>query len=106
MKKVAAIVASLLFLLSLYYDLKVGTLPLKATAQTEATEVNAANTAEIPYVEHIVDRGETVLSIVESYTGPLPVEIDTVVQDFTTLNQMEPDKIQAGKIYKFPIYSE
>ncbi|HWO77656.1 MAG TPA: hypothetical protein VNM69_17460 [Bacillus sp. (in: firmicutes)] len=105
MKRVAAIVAVLLFLLSLYYDLKVGTLPLKATAQTEAA-ATAANEEAIPYVEHIVDRGDTVLTIVETYTSPIPVGIDKVVEDFISLNQITPDKIQAGKIYKFPIYSE
>ncbi|MET3699252.1 hypothetical protein SAMN05877753_102109 [Bacillus oleivorans] len=106
MKRVAAIITVLLFLLSLYYDLKVGTLPLKATAQMETAEVNAANTGDIAYVEHIVSRGETVLSIVERYTGTLPVEIDTVVQDFISLNQMAPEQIQAGKIYKIPIYRD
>lgn len=107
MKRTLVIVAALLFLLSLYYDLKVGTLTMIQPLKSEAATVNNHQAPETSYVEHLVKQGDTVISVVELYVNtPLPVAIETVVQDFISLNEIAPEKIQAGKVYKFPIYRD
>ncbi|GAA0341355.1 hypothetical protein GCM10008967_34670 [Bacillus carboniphilus] len=110
MKRTLLIITALLFAISLYYDIKVGTLsmikPIRA-AQGEVMEVTTSPSNHPLYIEHLVTSGDTVLSVVEkNLNEPLPVGIEQVVQDFITLNQIQPEKIQAGKVYKFPIYNQ
>jgi hypothetical protein len=58
------------------------------------------------YIEVEVKAGDTVLTIAEKITNkPIPVSITQLIEDFQALNEgTTPEKIQIGKIYKFPVY--
>jgi hypothetical protein len=110
MKKIAAIITAFIVVYSIYYDLTVGTVPGfgKVTlASSEIAEVQPLLN-DNPYTLIETKPGDTVLSIVEKlHQGPLPVPIDTIIQDFQELNQnLKPEKIQIGKQYKIPLYSQ
>lgn len=105
MKRIVAIIAVLLFFLSLYYDMKVGTLPMLASHLDTQAVPTSGQATQAPFFEYQVQSGDTVLSIIQSYTGQaIPVSVETVVQDFIRLNQVEPTSIQIGQIYQFPTY--
>lgn len=115
MKRIGTIVIILIILYSTYYDLTIGTLP---NGRTQAAEQpvseqskvplseNADNTDLEPYQEIIVEPGHTVLSIVEHlHEGPIPATIQEIVYDFKQLNGgIEPEDMQIGKAYLFPLY--
>ncbi len=110
LKKVAAIITVAVFMYSIYYDLKIGTLPIDQAA-TAASEMNSSTGPEqintMPYKEKKAESGDTIISIAESiHDGPLPVPIDQLIKDFKELNNgVKPDEIQTNKKYKFPVYS-
>lgn len=78
------------------------------TEQEQQKSVNTGKEEELYYQEVKVAAGQTVLSIVEQIQGgPLPVSISQLITDFQVLNpKTEPEMIQIGKVYKFPVYTE
>ena len=64
------------------------------------------NPEENNHQEVVIEPGQTVLSIVEHlHDGPYPATIQDVIYDFKELNNgIEPEDIQIGKSYLFPIY--
>lgn len=115
----------------IYYDLSAGVLSKptsivllqnKENKQSENTtkaikeekseqvqkDVKTGKEEELFYQEVKVAAGQTVLSIVEQIQGgPLPVSISQLITDFQILNpKTEPEMIQIGKVYKFPVYTE
>ncbi|MCA1031758.1 hypothetical protein LCL95_12055 [Bacillus timonensis] len=109
MKKLIAIVVSMFILFILYYDMSKGTLPV-SKAETVTSFTNKADyVEEIPKIQYKtvkIKAGDTVLSIVEELAnGSIPVPIQTIVDDFETLNKgVKTHHIQIDKTYKFPIY--
>jgi hypothetical protein len=77
-------------------------------ANQQQKSINNGNEEELYYQEVKVAAGQTVLSIVEQIQGEaLPVSISQLITDFQALNpKIEPEMIQIGKVYKFPVYSE
>ena len=106
MKRLSAFILSILCIYAIYFDLTNGTLPDQN--KEIAVEASAADhqSAGLEYFEEQVGPGETVLTIMEAELGgPVPVAIETVVNDFQTLNNgIQPEQIQNGKTYKFPSY--
>ncbi|MFS0780901.1 LysM peptidoglycan-binding domain-containing protein [Bacillus sp. 1P06AnD] len=101
MKRIIFLVLLLIFGYSSYYDLTIGTLPRMSlpAAQTEQEK------SSIPYVEVEVQPGDTLLSIMEDQEGTLSKPIETIMEDFQTLNNgLSPKKLQIGETYKFPAY--
>ncbi len=78
------------------------------TEQKQQMSVNTGKEEELYYQEVKVAAGQTVLSIVEQIQGgSLPVSISQLITDFQVLNpKTEPEMIQIGKVYKFPVYTE
>ncbi|QED48653.1 hypothetical protein [Cytobacillus dafuensis] len=103
MKRLAAFLISILIIYVIYYDLTQGTL---SEPKEPVIEAMAPIDTTIPFFEKKVSPGETVLSIVEKkINGPLPVPINKVVTDFTSLNKgIKPEEIKFGYTYKFPNY--
>lgn len=119
MKRIGTIVIILIILYSTYYDLTIGTLPNHLTqaanqptneqATTSLPEDGASTlpTEQLePYQEVIVEPGHTVLTIVEHlHEGPIPASIQEIVYDFKQLNNgLEPEDMQIGETYLFPLY--
>lgn len=104
MKSFFGILLSILVIYVIYFDLNHGTLPV-AKGENSTVEIPAEKTNQ-PYFEYKVRSGDTVISIVEKHNqAQLSVPITTLVEDFKSLNKgLEPNKIQNGKIYKFPKY--
>ena len=103
MKKMAALILLLFACYSIYHDFNQGTLPAAGkNAGISPTEENG-----ISYFEKEITAGDTVLSIIEdAFTEPMDIPISKAIEDFKALNDgMEPEKIQIGKIYRFPAYS-
>ncbi|WP_428909143.1 hypothetical protein [Niallia sp. Krafla_26] len=106
MKRLILFLVTVLVLYVIYYDLNHGTLPA-VSIQQQVKETNHNDSDDLmPYFEHTVQNGDTVLSIIEGQLGgSIPVPISDVVSDFKTLNQdLTPQEIQSGKKYKFPDY--
>lgn len=119
MKRIAGIFIMLIFLYSTYYDLTIGTLPSeisKASEPTAEQKVIVESTEEKedtiteepvtdPFQAVTVEPGNTVLSIVEHlHEGPYPATIQDIIYDFKELNGIEPEEMQIGEEYLFPLY--
>ncbi|MGE8206231.1 hypothetical protein ACQKP0_17025 [Heyndrickxia sp. NPDC080065] len=105
MKKFLAFIAVIIVLYSVYIDINFGTIPSISHA-SEVKEKVKKQKVSVPYKTQKIKPGNTVLSIVESINkSPLKVSIDRVITDFKKLNNdIKPEEIQIGQIYKFPIY--
>ncbi|WML45323.1 hypothetical protein [Neobacillus sp. PS3-40] len=107
MKKLLGVLLSLLFIYIVYFDLTVGTLPNGSTKKAEAVAIEKSD-SNLPYFKIKVNPGETLISIVEHHANKsLSVPIDDLIRDFKALNPgQSPEKIQIGKIYRFPNYTK
>lgn len=111
MKKLAAIFALMLVMIAIYNDVTIGTLPSFTTQNAEKDNqmiFSETMEGEIPYFEHAVKPGDTMLSVLDSKARlPMDVPIAKAIADFKELNDgVEPQKIKFGKTYKFPDYSD
>jgi hypothetical protein len=115
MKKLAGLLVFLIVTYAVYNDLSIGTLPaakmqdpeISQAEMVEMDKTETKNTQEIPFFEHEVLPGDTVLSVIDSYMDkPLDVPVSQAVEDFKKLNDgTDPQKIKFGNVYKFPDYS-
>lgn len=108
MKRMLIFLFMFIVAFSIYYDITEGTLPLPSKATAGEEFVNEEkNDQSIPYFERKINRGDTVISIIEErLKSSPPVPIEQIVSDFKQLNnQLPPEKIQTGKTYKFPDYT-
>jgi hypothetical protein len=108
MKKLFGAAFILLLIYIVFFDLQHGTLPAAEEVMVEEVTVDTDMQATSnPFFEVKVKAGDTVLSIVENNLGSqIPVSIEEIVNDFTLLNDgTSPEKIQIGKMYRFPDYS-
>ena len=80
----------------------------KGTIHTIHAEKTVKQTNELPYREVTVQRGDTLLSIVErDIDGKLPVSINQLIVDFQTLNpHVNAHSLQVGKTYRIPYYKK
>ncbi len=103
MKKMAALILFLFACYSIYHDFNQGSLP----AAGKDASISLPEENGMPYFEKEIHAGDTVLSIIEdTFTGTMNIPISQAIEDFKSLNNgMEPEKIQIGKIYRFPAYS-
>jgi hypothetical protein len=104
MNKFFCTLAIIIVCYSIFFDLRYGTLP---SVPKREEEVAVASTMKSSFFEEKVQAGDTVLSIVENnLNAQIPVSIHKVVNDFQELNAgLSPERIQIGKIYRFPDYS-
>lgn len=104
MKRLVITLLIFLTIYVIYFDLQNGTLPSneEPSIETQATTIGQ----NLSHFEEKVQSGDTVISIIEAYTGnTLTVSIDVLISDFQTLNNgLTPQEIQIGKTYFFPIY--
>ncbi|MBT2677482.1 LysM peptidoglycan-binding domain-containing protein [Bacillus sp. ISL-35] len=112
MKKLAGFLVFLVLAYAVYNDLSIGTLPAANTPEpelreAEIEEADSLAKEKIPYFEHEVKPGDTVLSVLDSNSEkPLAVPVSQAVEDFKQLNGgTDPQKIKFGDTYKFPDYS-
>lgn len=103
--KFGLFILALMFIMSFYKDLTVGTLISSNHAENEQITpvVNIDSTA----MRVKVQEGETVLSIVEqiNQNSVQTIDIDQVLTDFKKLNpEIKPLDINAGEYYYFPLY--
>lgn len=106
MKRFIIFLLILLVLGGIYFDLSKGTLPKKEGQTTEGPTATSVKETSLPYQEVTVQAGYTVLSIVEHlHEGPVQATIQQIIFDFKELNPgTDPDDIQIGKTYMFPLY--
>ncbi|MFD3447715.1 hypothetical protein ACFDTO_24290 [Microbacteriaceae bacterium 4G12] len=106
MKRLGITMFCLLIGYAMFYDIKIGTLPLLHTySKPVAAKQKESNSHAAPYEEIVVKSGDTVLSIVEAINKKKLPALDQVVDDFKKLNPNEsPAKLRIGKSYKFPLY--
>lgn len=110
MKRLFAAIITVLIIFVIYYDLSTGTLPVAIETSTQAImeeSLSDGSDIQMDYFEVKVKSGDTVLTIIErQLDAAIPVPIEEIVNDFSSLNNgLEAEKIQIGKIYKFPDYS-
>lgn len=112
MKKIASFLLLLIVVYAVYNDLSAGTLPAAKMQKAESVEIeekaikDVRSLNEMPFFEHEVKPGDTVLSVLDSNSeSPLEVPVSKAVEDFKKLNDgTDPQKIKFGKTYKFPDY--
>ncbi|MED1205123.1 LysM peptidoglycan-binding domain-containing protein [Heyndrickxia acidicola] len=113
MKKLIGLIAVLIVLYSVYFDLKFGTIP-NATVASAANKPDVNQTQPKPASQKSnfkiieVKPGDTVLSIAAKLEkNNSKIEVAKVIKDFTKLNPgIQPKDIQIGQIYRFPIYQQ
>ncbi|MBS4217140.1 hypothetical protein KHA96_02295 [Bacillus sp. FJAT-49711] len=109
MKRIAALIATIILIYSVYFDLTTGVIPRSsAESSAQMVDVQTIPVQHDPFIEIEIKPGDTVISIIEKLLqGPLPVPISQVVSDFEELNNgTKPEQIQIGEKYKFPVYNE
>jgi hypothetical protein len=112
MKRFLALIAAVVILYSIYYDISTGTLPTASEPSGEShirvPDKKSKPKSPFPYYEKKVTTGDTVLSIIEEQLDDsIPIPISQVVSDFEKLNNgTAPNEIQPGKTYKFPDYQK
>ncbi|MGM0947765.1 MAG: LysM peptidoglycan-binding domain-containing protein [Bacillota bacterium] len=93
MKRLTFVCSIVFILFILFYDLKIGTIPIQEASAKTAAQGPAYKTVK-------VKPGDTVMSIVGPAGSP-----DDIVKDFEALNpNVRANAIQAGTAYKFPVY--
>lgn len=94
----------LLILYVVAYDLKIGTLPQATPANAE---VQTEKKQDKAYKSYEVNPGDTLISVVEKLNTSGEYSIFSMIKDFKSLNPgVNPEHIQLGKTYKFPLYNE
>jgi len=90
-----------------FYDITVGTLNfLPGTHRTEASP-RVQQTDGLTYRTVTVEPGDTVLSVHERLNPAAHIAIEKVLNDFRTLNGgQDPNHIQIGASYRFPVYGD
>ncbi|MEK6454748.1 hypothetical protein [Caldifermentibacillus hisashii] len=103
MKKVCGIVAIIIVVYAIYFDITTGTLP--GAEKKESVQETALS---LQYVELEVKPGDTLLSLIESQGGyPDDVSIEEMIKDFSALNEgIKPDDMKFGETYKIPVYNK
>ncbi|TRM12720.1 hypothetical protein FH966_14015 [Lentibacillus cibarius] len=97
----------ILFCVSIYKDLTIGIIP-----DNTSMNQNIGNKMEEDKLTGIsmkVDKGDTILSVVEEINDHLgnKLDISEIMADFKTLNpKADPIKIQPGETYYFPVYKK
>jgi hypothetical protein len=92
----------LLILYVVAYDLKIGTLPQATPANAE---VQTEKKQDKAYKSYEVNPGDTLISVVVNTSGEYSIIL--MIKDFKSLNPgVNPEHIQIGKTYKFPLYDE
>ncbi|MDQ0205574.1 hypothetical protein [Alkalicoccobacillus murimartini] len=117
MKRLFICIGLLILVAGIVADLKSGSLPDQSAIKP--TQLNQSANQRQPIKEDqmmstmssqevIVEPGHTVLSVVEHlHQGPVTASIQQIIDDFKALNHaLEPDAIQIGKTYLFPIYEK
>ncbi|MCH1624947.1 hypothetical protein [Fredinandcohnia quinoae] len=106
MKKLVALLSPFFILYIIYFDLKVGTLPIAESAAKTQEDV-ITQTASTPSKLIKIQPGDTVLSIIETINPNYRISsIDTLINDFEALNpNVKADLLQIGKTYYFPLYT-
>lgn len=113
MKKLIGFLFSILCIYVIYFDLTQGTLTDGSESRTATAPATQASTgiartdSKTPAFQVKVAPGDTVLTIIEHQLNrQIPVSIDEIITDFSALNPgISPQKIQIGKVYRFPDYS-
>ncbi|KIQ95580.1 hypothetical protein LH47_00214 [Anoxybacillus thermarum] len=102
MKKVFIFLVCLAICAIAYHDITEGTI------HTIRAEKTFKPTKELPYREVMIQRGDTLLSIVErEMNGKSPVSIDQLIADFQKLNpHVNAHSLQIGKTYRIPYYEQ
>jgi hypothetical protein len=111
MKKLAGLLVLIVVIYAIYNDLSAGTLPAgnmkMIEAEEKADKKSQTSSGDVPFFEHEVKPGDTLLSVLDSESKtPLSVPVSKAVEDFKRLNDgTAPQKIKFGRTYKFPDYS-
>jgi hypothetical protein len=93
----------LLILYVVAYDLKIGTLPQTQPVNAEIQTTDKNNN----YKTYEAGPGDTLISVVEELNSEGGYSITSMIKDFKSLNPgVNPENIQLGKTYKFPIYNK
>ncbi|RYG74712.1 hypothetical protein EU245_00590 [Lentibacillus lipolyticus] len=103
MKRIGFYFFIILFLISVYKDLTAGILPDTPVNEYPAEKVERES---LTGVNVQVDKGDTVLSVVEELNGQQKkLNITQIMEDFKTLNPDEnPLRIVPDEYYYFPLY--
>ena len=98
MRKIIALLAVIIIAISMYYDLKFGTIPAHSIPpQTENSNY---------YMTVKIKPGDTVLSIMEKLHENFDsMQIEQIMHDFQLLNpNADPYSLKEGTLYYFPYY--
>ena len=97
MKKFLLFISFCIIAYSVYFDIRVGTLPTYSSEKMDKPDKN--------YYNIKVEPGDTVLSLIEKNEGTLPVPIEQIIEDFSNLNKgVKPEDIKIGQTYRFKNY--
>ncbi|MDG5788766.1 hypothetical protein QA612_14940 [Evansella sp. AB-P1] len=110
MRPIIGLAIIILLIVSVYYDLSVGTIP-QSSASNLTNEIKETDDLQedkiVPYQEVIVEAGQTVYGIVQALHADQGISTPPhlVVEDFEALNpNTKAHEIIIGHSYRFPLY--
>ncbi|MUK87111.1 hypothetical protein GMD78_01665 [Ornithinibacillus sp. L9] len=107
MKKFLLYLLIILFLISVYKDITIGT-EVKSNEQEKKVVVDTEHNM-YQAVKVKVSHGETVLSVVERLNNfeSAQLDVNRILSDFKQLNpHVDPYNIKSNSFYYFPMYNE
>lgn len=105
MKRFIRVCVIMLILYVVAYDLKIGTLPQSSPANAEIHKEKKKEKNKQNFKTYEVTPGDTLISVVEKLNSNNNYSIVSMLKDFKSLNpEANPENIQIGKSYKFPLY--
>lgn len=104
MKKTILTILIILFFISIYKDLTIGT-TLSTNINQETTE-NNSKTSLFDVVKIKIVPGDTMLTVIERLNPEMnQINLELFIKDFTYLNpNVDPNKLQINRYYFFPQY--
>jgi hypothetical protein len=105
MKKTIINVFIILFLVSIYKDLTLGT-EITKNINKEEKPVERLDQQAFEVIKVKIKTGDTVLTVMEKINPSLSdLNIEQVIEDFSMLNpNIDPNSLQSNRFYFFPKY--
>lgn len=106
MKKIIVSILIILFLISIYKDLTLGTNISNQKDEENETRIISDNSSQFDAVKVKIEQGDTLLTIIERLNPNIDnLNMDQLNTDFLYLNPTaDPNQLQLNRFYFFPQY--
>lgn len=106
-KKSGLYILIFLIAISIYNDLSLGTLIPSNPHEQHKNRIQENKLTRFQVKKVKIKPGDTVLSIVEKLNKSIhTLDMQQILHDFKLVNKTNPQEIEVGKFYYFPLYKD